>query len=191
MAPHAGFATRRTAITRLLAGALMLLLGIPASRAETADLVKAASWQLGDQISLAGMLYAQGGQDDNVEQLLTSIKPLAEAMQIEIKPFPPRGATPTDTYASIIQYLIKGDGAELGQEIAGKFGNDAGTLYEVAIKSNLLLLLRAGGRPGYWRSDSVPHGRGRRAGESVDRRAQRHQRQGAAGHAERGRVQDA
>ena len=141
MALQAGIATRRTVFTWLLAGGLMLLLGIQASRAETADVAKAASWRLGDQISLAGMLYAQGGQDDNVEQLLTSIKPLADAMQIEIKPFPPRGATQADTYADVIHYLIKGDGAEIGQEIAGKFGNDAGTLYEVAIKSNLLLLL--------------------------------------------------
>ncbi len=141
MAPHAGFATRRDVFTWLLAGVLMLLLGLPAGRAETADLVKAASWRLGDQISLAGLLYAQGGQDNNVEQLLTSIKPLSEAMEIEIKLFPPRGDTPTDTYADIIQYLIKGAGAGIGQEIAGKFGNDAGTLYEVAIKSNLLLLL--------------------------------------------------
>ena len=61
MALQAGIATRRTVFTWLLAGALMLLLGLPAGRAETADVAKAASWRLGDQISLAGMLYAQAG----------------------------------------------------------------------------------------------------------------------------------
>ncbi len=119
----------------------MLLLGVPAARAGVEDLAKAAAWRIGDQLSLAAFLYAQGNQEDNVEQLLSSTKPLAEAMEIEIKPFPPRAATSTETYAEMIHYLIEGDGAEIGRELAGKFGNDAGTLYEVSVKSNLLLLL--------------------------------------------------
>ena len=69
------------------------------------------------------------------------MKPLAEAMEIEIKPFPARAATETETYADVIHSLIKGDGAKSGQQMAEKFGVAAGTLYEVSIKSNLLLLL--------------------------------------------------
>jgi hypothetical protein len=45
------------------------------------------------------------------------------------------------TYADVIHYLIKGDGADIGSAIAGKFGNEAGALFEVALKSNLLILL--------------------------------------------------
>ena len=141
MALQAGAPTRRHLLTWLLAGMVLLVLGVPATRAEMADLAKAAAWRLGDQLSLAGLLYAQGNQPDKVEQLLTSLKPLAGAMEIEIKPFPPRAATETETYADIIHYLIKGDGATTGQQIAEKFGIAAGTLYEVSIKSNLLLLL--------------------------------------------------
>jgi hypothetical protein len=133
--------TRRGRFTWLIAGALLLLLGLSAARAGVDDLVKAAAWRFGDQLSLAAFLYAQGGQEDNVEQLLFSTKPLAEAMEIEIKPFPPRAATSTETYADIIHYLIEGDGAEIGRELSRKFGSDAGTLYEVSVKSNLLLLL--------------------------------------------------
>ena len=141
MALQAGSPTRRHLLTWLLAGMVLLVLGVPATRAEMADLAKAAAWRLGDQLSLAGLLYAQGNQADKVEQLLTSLKPLAGAMEIEIKPFPPRAATEPETYADIIHYLIKGDGATTGQQIAEKFGVAAGTLYEVSIKSNLLLLL--------------------------------------------------
>jgi hypothetical protein len=141
MALQAGSLTRRHLLTWLLAGMLLLGLGVPATRAEMADLAKAAAWRLGDQLSLAGLLYAQGNQNDKVEQLLTSLTPLAEAMDIEIKPFPPRAATETETYADIIHYLIKGDGAKTGQQLAEKFDIAAGTLYEVSIKSNLLLLL--------------------------------------------------
>jgi hypothetical protein len=132
--------TRRS-FTWLVAGALLLLLGLPAARAGIDDLAKAAAWRVGDQLSLAAFLYAQGNQEGNVEQLLSSTKPLAEAMEIEIKPFPPRAATSTETYAEIIHYLIEGDGAEIGRVLSQKFGNDAGTLYEVSVTSNLLLLL--------------------------------------------------
>ena len=141
MALQAGTPTRRHLLTWLLAGMVLLVLGVPATRAEMADLAKAAAWRLGDQLSLAGLLHAQGNQAHKVEQLLTSLKPLAGAMEIEIKPFPPRAATEPETYADIIHYLIKGDGATTGQQIAEKFGVAAGILYEVSIKSNLLLLL--------------------------------------------------
>jgi hypothetical protein len=141
MALQAGSPTRRHLLAWLPAGMLLLALGIPAGRAEIADLAKAAAWRLGDQLSLAGLLHAQGNQNEKVEQLITGMKPLAEAMEIDIKPFPPRAATETETYADVIHYLIKGDGAKTGQQLAEKFGIAAGTLYEVSIKSNLLLLL--------------------------------------------------
>ncbi len=87
-------------------------------RREESAVAKAAAWKIGDQLSLAGLLYAQGGEEENVKELLDSIKPLTDAMKIEIKPFPPRGETPVETYAAVIEYLIKGDGAEIGRKIA-------------------------------------------------------------------------
>ena len=54
---------------------------------------------------------------------MSGIKPLAQAMEVKIKPYPPRS------------------GAMIGQ----KFGTPAGTLFEVSIKSNLLILLYQSG----------------------------------------------
>jgi hypothetical protein len=133
--------SRRGMLTLAITGALFLVLGIAEVSAAAEDLAKAAAWRLGDQLSLAGLLYAQGNQDDKVEELLTGIKPLAEAMELEIKPFPPRSADSSQTYADVIHYLIAGDGADLGSQIAQKFGTPAGTLFEVSVKSNLLILL--------------------------------------------------
>ncbi len=124
-----------------LAAVLLLLLGLPSVSAQESNVAKAAAWRIGDQLSLAGLLYAQGGEEENVKQLIDSIKPFTDAMQIEIKPFPPRGATPVETYAEVIQYLIKGDGAAVGRQIGEKFGKNAGTLFEISVKSNLLILL--------------------------------------------------
>ena len=128
-------------LTLAVTGALLLVFGIAVAGATPEDLAKAAAWRLGDQLSLAGLLYAQGNQEDKVTELLSGIKPLAEAMQVEIKPFPPRSADSSQTYADVIHYLIAGDGAALGSEIGQKFGTPAGTLFEVSVKSNLLILL--------------------------------------------------
>lgn len=125
----------------VLGAALLLVLGAPAARTQESPVAKAAAWRIGDHLSLAGLLYAQGGEEANVDELISSIKPLTEAMQIAIKPFPPRAASAIETYAEVIQYLIKGDGAEIGRQIAKGFGKEAGTLFEISVKSNLLILL--------------------------------------------------
>jgi hypothetical protein len=76
-----------------------------------------------------------------VDELLASIKPITEAMQLHLKPFPQRSPDSAQTYADVIHYLIQGDGADLGRDIPTKFGNASGTLFEVSVKSNLLILL--------------------------------------------------
>ena len=124
-----------------LAVAVLLVLGIASVHAQESAVAKAAAWKIGDQLSLAGLLYSQGGEDANVKELIDSIKPFTDAMKIEIKPFPPRAATPVETYAAVIEYLIKGDGADIGRKIAEQFGKNAGLLFEISVKSNLLILL--------------------------------------------------
>ena len=130
--------TRRGFAVFVAAGLLLSAAGV---RAEAADPVKAAAWRLGDRLSLAALLYAQGGQDAKVEQFMASINPLAETMGIAIAPFPSRAATHLDLYGETILYLVNGAGAEMARALSEKFGKDAGALYDAAIKSNLLLLL--------------------------------------------------
>jgi hypothetical protein len=125
--------------------ATLRLFGASRSCAQPAKPIGAAAWRFGDRLSLAAFLFARGGQDDGVERLLSSIKPIADAMGITIAPFPPRAATSVDTYGAVILYLVEGAGAETGRALAAKFGKDASLLYDAAIKSNLLLLLYAPG----------------------------------------------
>ena len=141
MAGSIQFFTRRRFLARLALAGVLLFLTAAMVRAQESPVAKAAAWRIGDHMSLAGMLYAQGGEEDNVKELIDSVKPLTDAMQIQIKPFPPRGASQVETYAEVIQYLIKGDGAEIGRQIGKDFGKAAGMLYEVAVKSNLLILV--------------------------------------------------
>jgi hypothetical protein len=124
-----------------LVAAALPFFGRSGACADPAEPIGAAAWRLGDRLSLAAFVFARGGQDDAVERLLSSIKPIAETMSISIAPFPTRAATSVDTYGEVIVYLVEGAGAETGRALAAKFGKDAGMLYDAAIKSNLLLLL--------------------------------------------------
>lgn len=124
-----------------VAGAALLFFGSSAACAQESAVAKAAAWRIGDHLSLAGLLYAQGGEQENVDELISTVKPLTDAMDIKIKPFPPRAASGPEAYADVIQYLIKGDGAEIGREIQKGFGKEAGTLFEIAVKTNLMILL--------------------------------------------------
>ncbi len=136
---HTQAITRRGVAALLVAATLLPI--AEATRAEPSGRVKEAAWLLGDRLSLAAFLYAQGERDEEVERFLSSIKPLADAMEIAIAPFPPRATTSVDAYGEAILYLVQGGGAEVGRALAGKFGKDTGALYDAAIKSNLLLLL--------------------------------------------------
>jgi hypothetical protein len=129
---------RRKLIALAFVTATLPLFGGSRACAEPAEPIGAAAWRLGDRLSLAAFFFARGGQDDAVERLLSSIKPIAEAMGITIAPFPTRAATSVDTYGEVIVYLVEGGGAETGRALAAKFGKDAGLLYDAAIKSNLL-----------------------------------------------------
>jgi hypothetical protein len=133
--------SRRALIALALAAATSPLLGGSGAHAAPAEPIAAAAWRLGDRLSLAAFLFAQGGQDDAVERLLSSVKPITEVMGITLAPFPPRAATSADTYGEVIVYLVEGAGAETERALATKFGKDAGLLFDAAIKSNLLLLL--------------------------------------------------
>ena len=78
---------------------------------EADPLANAVAWRLGDQLSLAGLLHAQGGQKERVDQLIADMKPLTDAMGIEISPFPPRAGNTATAYTDILEYLVKGGGA--------------------------------------------------------------------------------
>ena len=183
---------RRKLIALTLMVATLPFFGGSDACAEPAKPIGAAAWRLGDRLSLAAFLLARGGQDDAVERLLSSIKPIAEAMGIKIATFPPRAATSVDTYGEVIVYLVEGAGAETGRALAANFGKDAGLLYDVAIKSNLLLLLyEPGRRSRSRRRDPIAHERSESPRATLDRRGQGHRQQGLAERAQGRRLEDA
>jgi hypothetical protein len=99
----------------------------------------------GDNLSLAALLYNQGAAPASGNQVLSKAKAIADILGMEIKPFPAKSGTVAAASADMIHYLIEGDGALIGPALTRKYDAEHGTLFEVAVKSDLLILLYAPG----------------------------------------------
>ena len=133
---------RRSALRLFASVAIFLALLSAAARAEVGNnTTKGAAWLLGDNLSLAALLYNQGASGEMVDRFLSKAKKIADIIGLEIKPFPAKAASSSEATADIIHYLIKGDGAQIGASLADKLDDEHGILFEVAVKSNLLILL--------------------------------------------------
>ena len=126
---------------RWIAAPAMLLLAVLSGRAEAGDISKLGSWTIGHNLSLAALLYAQDAPQQQIDKPLAMAKKAAEAIKVQIKPFPPKGKIGTETKATMINYLIKGDGWSTGEAIFKKLGREPATLFEIAVKSNLGLVM--------------------------------------------------
>lgn len=140
---------RRTVLATGAASAFGLAQGPAAAqapgKAQNANTTKAASWILGDKMSLAAIAYGRGLDQATVDKLLDDAKQIAQMLGVTVSPLPPKDANNSKTLATLIQYLIKGDGWATGTAILNKYDNAHATLFEVSVKSNLLLLLYAPG----------------------------------------------
>lgn len=113
-----------------------------ASRADDGNnTTRGGAWLLGDNLSLAALLYNQGAASDMTDRFMAKAKKIADIFGVEIKPFPAKASDSAQASADIIHYLIAGDGAEVGAALAQKYDQAHGILFEVAVKSNLLIML--------------------------------------------------
>jgi len=127
-----------------LAGMCLPFAGI--ARADAGNnTTRGGAWLLGDNLSLAALLYNQGAPGAMVDRFMSKAKKIADIFEVEVKPFPAKASTSAASSAGIIHYLIAGDGAQIGAALARKYDDAHGILFEVAVKSNLLILLYAPG----------------------------------------------
>jgi hypothetical protein len=126
----------------LAASAALAAIGLisPATAGE-AEAANAVAWIIGDNLSLAGLLYARGGDAKSVDGYLTRARDIARNISLEIPDLPAKGADDSATTADVIHYLISGAGWNVGAQIASGYGASSGSLFEVAVKSNILMLL--------------------------------------------------
>ena len=100
-----------------------------------------AAWLIGDRLSLAAIVYAQGGAEDFTNGQIAGAKQVADSVGVTIPPLPSRGENKVENLARTIRYLIKGDGAQLGLALGRKYDQRDAVLFELAVKSNIALIM--------------------------------------------------
>ncbi len=101
-----------------------------------------AAWQLGSKLSLAALANDRGVAADKVERWLAGSQTVAAALNIAYSDLPPTGAAGQSGNPSrdVLNYLFQ-QSAQLSRQLTDGYGADHAALYEVAVKSNLLLVL--------------------------------------------------
>jgi hypothetical protein len=131
--------TRRSFIIGATAiGVAALVRPALAGEAEAAN---AVAWLLGDNLSLGALLYARGAEQKNIDSYIDQARAIAKNINLTVPDLPARGSDDATTMSTVVHYLIDGDGWHVGEQLAADFGDTAGLLFEVAVKSNLLILL--------------------------------------------------
>jgi hypothetical protein len=114
----------------------------PPSADDPAHSPRRIAWLLGNKLSLSALANDRGGAVDETAKLFSQAQTLAEMLGTTVSDLPPARATAsTDgNFDRALQYLFS-QGQPIGRTLATKYGDDQAALFELAVKSNILLAL--------------------------------------------------
>jgi hypothetical protein len=100
------------------------------------------AWLLGNKLSLSALANDRGGAVEETGKLFSQAQTLAQMLGTTIADLPSSRATPPTSanFDRSLQYLFT-QGQSVGRFLATKYGDDHAALFELAVKSNLLLAL--------------------------------------------------
>jgi hypothetical protein len=105
-----------------------------------------AAWRLGSRLSRAALAHDQGMAANNVPGWLDEARSAAKLLETSFTDLPQPAAAndPAPASPQVIDYLI-GQGQTIGRDLSQRHGQEHAALVEIALKSNLLLLLYSPG----------------------------------------------
>jgi hypothetical protein len=129
--------------TALFAALVLVTLSIP-SAAQTPS-TRARVWELGGKLSLAAIAAANNMPKPTVDKVYDSARELGASLGVEVPPLPERKLDRAEAQADALGYLLRDAGVPIAGRLGSAFGADHAALFEIAMKSNLLLLFYAPG----------------------------------------------
>jgi hypothetical protein len=105
-----------------------------------------AAWLLGSRLGLAALAHDRNVAPTETVTWLNEARSMASRLNTEVNDLPPRPATAGSGPASreVLSYLLS-EGKRIGGELATNHGPEHASIFEVALKSNLLLVLNEPG----------------------------------------------
>jgi hypothetical protein len=101
-----------------------------------------AAWLLGSRLGLAALAHDRNIAQEETVVWLDEARTMASQLGTSINELPPRQEVDSGQPASreVLSYLLS-EGKRIGGELAKNYGVDHASMFEVALKSNLLLVL--------------------------------------------------
>jgi hypothetical protein len=131
--------SRFTAVIVLV---VLTLLPISAqAQSQDPDVRRFLAWGLASQLSLAALGYGRGADQAIVNQMIDQVRPAAAELGLEIPPLPPKEGNSVRDTAAVLHYLLSAVGDGMGGKLSRNFPSDYSLLFEVALKSNILILM--------------------------------------------------
>ena len=100
------------------------------------------AWLLGSKLSLAALTNDRGDTPAETAKLFSQSRTLAEMLNTTVADLPPIAPpnSPRPNFDRSLEYLFT-QGQQIGRVLATQYGNDHAALFELAVKSNILLAL--------------------------------------------------
>lgn len=114
---------------------------IPGVFAQAAESKKRLVWELGSNISLAGTLHAQGASKPLVDRRFAAARKAATSLGITIPDLPPVAGDRVKDSALMLQYILARTGNPIGDILQKNLGPEHVAIFEIALKSNILLIM--------------------------------------------------
>lgn len=128
----------RAALLGLFCTVTMAATGAPASAQADSKLSRA--WVLGSKLSVAAALQSQGEPALAVRQFNIA-SATAAGFGIKLPALPARTGNKIEDSASALNYLLNQTGGPIGSILMKNFGAEHAAVFEVALKSNILLIM--------------------------------------------------
>jgi tetratricopeptide (TPR) repeat protein len=123
----------------LLVSVLAFAAGICAQT--SIDSKKSIAWELGSKLSLAAILSAETSDRALVERQFALATGHASKLGIRLPPMPKPSGTKAEDRAASLHYLLSTTGNPIGAILREDFGAETAAIFEIALKSNILLML--------------------------------------------------
>jgi tetratricopeptide (TPR) repeat protein len=125
--------------TFLLSCILLLAVGLQAQTASAPS--KRLAWELGSALSLAGVVHAESADTALIGRQFGRASAAATKLGIKLPALPPKKGNRVEDSAAALAYLLGTTGNPIGAMLQRDVGPEHAAVFEIALKSNILLML--------------------------------------------------
>lgn len=100
-----------------------------------------AAWDLGDTLSLAAVSHGEGIAPVTVNNLFIKAKANAAKLNMTLPDLPAKTNDKIKNKAIALGYMLNTAGKPIGETLTAKFDKEHAVLFELSLKSNVLLMM--------------------------------------------------